>query len=201
MSRRILASVLCGAAILIGSWSVLGPLRGKLPSFLGDNPSVHIMMVLTILLYAYFLAMKPQTARKSAIDSLKVIRSSIIYIIAALFIAGATINLLPAKLVAEYLGGQAGFIAVLVGIAIGCILPACPFLAYPIVFSVYTLGAGLPGVLGMLFGSGTAFACVLACDLAYFNWKVMGLRLLLTIITALVAGILVYLVSISGGLI
>ena len=196
-----MASVLCSAAILIGSWSVLGPLRGKLPSFLGDNPSVHVMMILTVFLYIYISVIKPQIAGKSTSDSLKTIRSSIIYVIAALFIAGAAINLLPSKLVAEYLGEQAGFIAVLVGVAIGCILPACPFLSYPIIFSVYTLGAGLPGVLGMLFGSGTAFACVLACDLTYFNSKIMGIRLLLTIMTALVAGILVYIVNVSGGLI
>jgi len=201
MNRRLSASVLCGAAILVGSWSVLGPLRNKLPPFLGDNPSVHVMMILTVFLYIYIFAMKPQIAGKGTSDSLKAIRGSIIYIIAALFIAGAAINLLPSKLVAEYLGERAGFIAVLVGVAIGCILPACPFLSYPIVFSVYTLGAGLPGVLGMLFGSGTAFACVLACDLTYFNSKIMGLRLLLTIITALTAGILVYIVSISGSLI
>ena len=196
-----MASVLCGAAILVGSWSVLGPLRGKLPSFLGDNPSVHVMMILTVFLYIYISIIKPQIAGKSTSDSFKTIRSSIIYIIAALFIAGAAINLLPSKLVAEYLGEQAGFIAVLVGVAIGCILPACPFLSYPIIFSVYTLGAGLPGVLGMLFGSGTAFACVLACDLTYFNSKIMGIRLLLTIMTALIAGILVYIVNVSGGLI
>jgi len=201
MRRGILAGVLCCIAIFVGSWSVLDPLRGKLPFFLGDNPSVHVMMILTAFLYIYISVIKPQIVRKSVGDSLKAIRGSIIYIIAALFIAGAAINLLPSKLVAEYLGEQAGFIAVLIGVAIGCILPACPFISYPIVFSVYMLGAGLPGVLGMLFGSGTAFACVLACDLTYFNSKIMGIRLLLTIMTALVAGTLVYIVNATGGLV
>ncbi|MGQ9789019.1 MAG: permease [Candidatus Hadarchaeaceae archaeon] len=162
MSRGILAGILCVAAVLVSSWSVLGPLRGKLPLFLGDNPSVHVMMILTVFLCVYISAIKPQIARKSTGDSLKTIRGSIIYIIAALFIAGAVINLLPTEIVAEYLGEQAGFIAVLVGVAIGCVLPACPFITCPIIFSVFTLGAGLPGLLGMLFGSGTAYACVLA---------------------------------------
>lgn len=201
MKREISAGGLCGAAILVLSWLVLAPLKGKLPLFLGDNPSIHVMIIITIFIYAYVLITKPQIFVKSSSDSIKNIRGSIIYIIAALFIAGAAINLLPAELVAEYLGEKAGFLAVLVGVGIGCILPACPFISYPIIFSVYTLGAGFPGVLGMLFGSGTSFACVLACDLTYFNSKIMGVRLLLTIITALVAGILVYFFSLSGVLV
>jgi len=198
MKRGILAGALCGLAILVCSWLVLVPLRGKLPFFLGDNPSVHVMIIITVFLYAYVAIVKPQVATKSVGDSVKTVRGSIIYIIAALFVAGAAINLLPAKLVAEYLGEQAGIIAVFVGVAIGCILPACPFISYPIIFSVYTIGAGIPGILGMLFGSGTSFACVIACDLTYFNSRIMGVRLVLTIITAMIAGILVYSVSALG---
>lgn len=171
---------------------VLGPLRGSIPRFLGDNPSVHVMMVLTAFLYLYFSLAQPQVARKSAADSLRNLRELAVYILAALFIAGAVVNLLPSKTVAAYLGSQAGPLAVLIGVCIGFVLPACPFITYPIVMSIYAAGAGMPGVMGMLFGSGTAFACVLSCDLVYFNPRIMRLRLLLTVSTALVAGYLAY---------
>lgn len=190
--RRIFSGVICVCAILVGSWMVLGPVRGKIPLFLGDNPSVHIMIILTISIYMYFFLTKPEVAKKSARDSLKSLSSLSAYILAALFIAGAFTKILPHKTIAALLGGQAGITAVLVGVGIGVFLPACPFISYPIVMSIYASGAGLPGVMGMLFGSGTAFACVLSCDLAYFNSKIMGLRLLLTIFAALVAGFLAY---------
>ncbi|MEW6221920.1 MAG: hypothetical protein AB1476_01165 [Candidatus Hadarchaeota archaeon] len=193
MVSKALAGSFCVASILIGSFLVLGPLKGKIPSFLGDNPSVHAMIIMTVFLYLYFSLTKPNVAEKSARDSLKTLGNFAVYIVAALFIAGAVINLLPSKTVAAFLGAQAGPLAVLVGVGIGCILPACPFIAYPIIMGVYAAGAGLPGVMGMLFGSGTAFACVLSCDLAYFNSKIIGLRLLLTVSAALVAGFLAYL--------
>ncbi|MDI6643242.1 MAG: hypothetical protein QMD95_04235 [Candidatus Hodarchaeaceae archaeon] len=193
MKRNILIGIPFIIAFLIGSCMVLGPLKGKIPSLLGVNPSVHIMIILTISLYLYFSLTKPKVAEKSARDSLGALGNLAVYIVAALFIAGAVINLLPSKTIAAFLGEQAGLMAVLVGVGIGCILPACPFITYPIVMGVYAAGAGLPGVMGMLFGSGTAFACVLSCDLTYFNSKIMGLRLLLTISAALVAGFLAYL--------
>ena len=193
INRRIFAGFSCVLAVVVGSWAVLGPLRGKIPTYLGDNPIVHAMIILTISLYLYFYITKPELAKRSARDSIKNLRALAAYILAALFIAGAFINILPSKTIAAFLGDQAEIIAVLVGVAIGCILPACPFIAYPIIMSVYAAGASLPGIMGMLFGSGTAFACVLSCDITYFNSKMMGLRLLLTISTALIAGLLAYL--------
>jgi len=197
--NRRTSGVLCVGAILVGSWMVLGPLKGKIPSLLGDNPSVHVMIISTIFLYLYFSLTKPEVAKKSARDSLGALRKLAIYIVAAIFIAGAVINLLPSKTIAAYLGEQAGLMAVFVGVGIGCILPACPFIAYPIIMGVYAAGAGLLGVMGMLFGSGTAFACVLSCDLTYFNSKIMGLRLLLSTLAALVAGFLAYLTMTAVG--
>jgi hypothetical protein len=193
VNQKTLAGVLCAAAILIGSYMVVGPLKGKIPALLGDNPSVHIMMIATIFLYLYFSLIKPKMVEKSARDSLRALGNLAVYIVTALFIAGSAINLLPSKTVAAYLGEHAGLMAVLVGVGIGCILPACPFISYPIIAGVYAAGAGLPGVMGMLFGSGTAFACVFSCDLTYFNSKIMGLRLLLTTSAALVAGLFAYL--------
>lgn len=192
MDKRALG-ILCLAAIALSSWAILGPLRGKIPRPLGDNPSVHVMMALTVLLYLYFSLTNPEVARRSARDSLKNLGDLAIYIAAALFIAGAAINLLPSRTVAAYLGREAGPWAVLMGVGIGCILPACPFITYPIVMGIYAAGAGLQGVMGMLFGSGTAFACVLSCDLTHFGSRMMCLRLLLTASAAIVAGFLAYL--------
>ncbi len=197
MNRKNLTGFLCVAAILIGAWLVIGPLRGKIPSLLGTNPAVHVMMILTIFLYPYLFITKPELAKKSARDSLKILSDFAVYIVAALFIAGAVINLLPSETIAAYLGEKAGIIAVLVGVGIGCILPACPFLSYPIIMGVYAAGAGLLGVMGLLFGSGTAFACVLTGDITFFNSKMMGLRVLLTVSTALVAGLLVWFAGIT----
>lgn len=116
----------------------------------------------------------------------------LMFILSAIFIAGWALVFLPRGAVAGYLGEQAGIIAVFIGIAIGSILPACPFVSYPIIAGIYGAGAGLPGIMGLLFGAGLAFPCYLSNDLAYFGSRILVFRSFLTLASATVAGILVY---------
>lgn len=195
--KSLISGIACIAAAIFFSWLVLFPFR-KLP-FLGDyavffgkNPTIHALMVIALFFYIYLLINKPEIAKKSAINSVETIKDLAIYVLAALFIAGAAVNIYPAGALAEVLGQQAGIIAVFAGVAIGAVLPACPFVSYPVIGGLYAAGAGFNGVMGMLFGSGLGFACVIAADLSFFDSKVMGLRMFLTFVTALIAGSLVY---------
>lgn len=158
----------------------------------GSNPFVHALMIATLLAYLYLFIVKPKFARKCAKGSLKTIRDLAVPIIAALFIASAIRSLVPSEILAGFLGEQAGLAAVFLGVAIGSVLPACPFISFPIIAGVYAAGASLAGVMAMLFGSGLAFVCRVTCDLTFFNPKVAGIRVMLSFFTAVVAGLLVY---------
>lgn len=202
LDKNRLSGIICAAATVLLGWMVLGPFRklgflGEYSILLGKNPMIHVLIIVAIFLYLHLYITKPDVAKKSALNSISTVKDLVIYVIAALFIAGAAVNLYPADTLASLLGEQAGIVAVLVGVAIGSFLPACPFISYPIIGGLYAAGAGFPGVMGMLFGSGLGFACVIAADLSFFDSKIMGLRMSLTFISALIAGVLVYVSGIT----
>ncbi len=180
------------AITAIGSWAFLGPLRGTVPLWFGKNPLIHVMIVFGVSLYLLLSLTSPTMARKSIRDSFSTLKKLFPFILAALFIAGAAVTLVPKEILAGYLGEQAGPIAVLLGVGIGSVLPACPFVSYPLIAGLWAAGAGFPGIMGMLFGAGLAFPCYLSCDLTYFDHRIMALRIALTYLAALVAGFLVY---------
>lgn len=194
MKRNILIGIPFIIVFLIGSWAFVGPLKGSVPTFFGKNPLMHFLILLGVCLYGYLIIVKPRVAKKSAKDSIKTLKKLFLFIVAALFIAGAALTLVPKEALAGFLGEEAGLVAVFIGVAIGSILPACPFISYPIIAGVYGAGAGFPGIMGMLFGAGLAFPCYLTNDLTYFGSKVLAVRMALTFLAATTAGILVYLV-------
>lgn len=202
INRNLLSGAVCTAAAIFLSWLVLSPAM-KFPSlgeytiYFGKNPTIHVLIIFAVFLYLHLYVSKPDLAKRSALNSLSTVKDLIIYVLAALFIAGAAVNLYPAESLAGILGEQAGILAVFTGVAIGCVLPACPFISYPIIGGLYAAGAGFLGVIGMLFGSGLGFVCVISADLSFFNSKIMSLRILLTLISALTAGFLVYISGIT----
>ncbi len=196
-NRGLLSAIISILGTIILSWLVLFPFRklpflGKYRLILGKNPIVHVFIIAAFFLYLHLSITKPKLAKTSILDSLKTVKDLAIYVIAAIFIAGAVTNLYPANALAGVLGSQAGIIAVIIGVGIGSILPACPFISYPIIGGLYAAGAGFLGVMGMLFGAGLAFACVVAADLSFFNSRFLAMRLTLSLATATLAGVLVY---------
>jgi len=141
--NTILATVFL-ALFLTGSWVLLGPLRGSVPIYFGKNPVVHVLILLGGCLYLFLFTTNPKLARRCTKESMKTLTKMFVFILAALFIAGATLTLVPKKTLAGYLGEQAGPLAVLLGVGIGSVLPACPFVSYPVIAGVWAAGAGFP---------------------------------------------------------
>lgn len=196
-NRGLISTIISILGTIILSWLVLFPFRklpflGKYRLILGKNPIVHVFIIAAFFLYLHLSITKPKLAKTSILDSFTTVKDLAIYVIAAIFIAGAVSNLYPANALAGVLGNQAGIIAVIIGVGIGSILPACPFISYPIIGGLYAAGAGFLGVMGMLFGAGLAFACVIAADLSFFNSRFLAMRLTLSLATATLAGVLVY---------
>ncbi len=202
LDRKHLSAIISIIGTIVGSWLVLFPYRklpflGKYGLLLGKNPIIHVFIIGAIFLYVHLSITKPELAKKTVKESTTTVKDIAIYVIAAIFIAGAVSNLYPTKALAGILGNQAGIIAVLVGVGIGSLLPACPFISYPIIGGLYAAGAGFLGVMGMLFGAGLAFACVIAADLSFFNSRFLVMRVGLSLGTATLAGVLVYLFPVT----
>ena len=115
-----------------------------------------------------------------------------------MLIAGAVLELVPAEFLSSLLGQQAGFRGVISGLMIGTLLPACPFITYPLVGTLYNSGAGFASSMAMLFGSGLIFACYLTNDLTHFNLKILSLRVGFSLTAATIATTLLYFSGYSG---
>jgi uncharacterized membrane protein YraQ (UPF0718 family) len=188
--RKIIGPVLISIIPLYIYLLIVNPFQ--ITRFFGKCRGMQALIITTLCLYSYLSIFKPEAAKKSVRSSVEYFSKIILILIAALFIAGSIKHVIPQEVVARCLGEETGILAVFIGVAIGSILPACPLIFYPIVAGVYAAGAGLIGVLAILFGSGLAYACRICADLTFFNPKIAGLRLLLTFLTALLAGLLVY---------
>ncbi len=183
-------------AIILG-WLVLFPYR-KLPflgtyaPYLGKNPSIHLLIIVGLAIYLHLNISRPQLARESTQSSISALKTSLPNVLGALLIAGAAVQLIPGKLLASLLGEQAGLVAVFSGVSIGALLPACPFISYPIIGALYSAGAGFNGVMALLFGAGLGFICTISADLTFFNLQISVLRIVLSWLAAITAGLLFF---------
>jgi hypothetical protein len=195
--RKHIIGFICLLGTLLLSWLVLFPYRGlkflgPYRIYLGKNPAIHVLIAVAVFYYLYLILTSPARAAKSADVSWRTIKGSFLNIIGALLIAGAALELIPTTYLTALLGDQAGIRAVFAGVSIGTVMPACPFITYPIIAVLYGGGAGFAGTMAMLFGSGLAFACTISADIIHFDTKIMSLRLGLSFLAALVAALLFY---------
>ena len=195
--KKTLLGLICLFLALFFGWLVLFPFRklsflGEYAIYFGKNPVIHVLLLGAFFLYVFLFISKPDLAKNSALNSARTVKDVLVYVLIALFIAGAVVNVYPAGIFSQVIGPHTGVLGVFAGVALGAVLPACPFVSYPIIGGLYAAGAGIQGVMGMLFGSGLGFVCVISADLSFFDSRVMGLRILITFFTALVAGLLVY---------
>lgn len=111
--------------------------------------------------------------------------------ICALIAAGFIGKLMPSDLIARYLGGEAGFSAILVGTAAGLILPAGPVIAFSIAAVFARSGASVPALIAFI----TSWALFSAHRIFMYEIPLLGftftrLRLASVAIAPILAGLI-----------
>ena len=67
-------------------------------------------------------------------------------------IAGLMQVLIPRQQLVSWLGTEAGFRGILIGCAVGALIPGPPYAMYPLVASLYGGGASIGAVVGLMTG-------------------------------------------------
>ena len=67
-----------------------------------------------------------------------------------MFLAGMTQVILPADLVGRWMGSESGIVGVLIGTAVGSLVPAGPFVVFPLLGSTLATGAGVGAVAAFI---------------------------------------------------
>ncbi len=90
----------------------------------------------------------------------------------ALMLAGFLSQVMPGDLVASSIGGETGLSGIVIASLVGGLVPSGPFVSFPVAYTLFKSGAGIPQLIAFISGWGIfAFHRVLI-----YEWPLMGLR-------------------------
>jgi len=112
----------------------------------------------------------------------------------AFVLAGMLQSALPPRVIREWLGQRAGLRGVLIGGACGALIPAGPYVAFPIISGVYKAGAGISTVIAFVTGWAMMGVGKIPFELAFMGTRFTLLRILLFLAFPFLAGWAAYLV-------
>jgi uncharacterized membrane protein YraQ (UPF0718 family) len=101
----------------------------------------------------------------------------------ALVAASAIAELLPDRLIAQWLGHDSGLMGILIASALGGLLPGGPMVSFPIAILVAKDGAGGPQIIALVTGWAVyAFHRVISYEAPMLGWRFVGLRMIASLI-------------------
>ncbi len=114
--------------------------------------STVLMLVIAAVLLAIAARRDRETAKKGIIKGGKTLINMLPLLVSAFLLAGLLETVLPREIVSEFLGEEAGFKGLLIGSVAGALIPGGPYVAFPIIYSIYRAGAGIPTTVSFIAG-------------------------------------------------
>lgn len=142
------------------------------------------LILLAMLTVAWVLLARrqPETIRPALVNAAGEVRKIAWRIPFALLFAAFLAALLPPELVLRTVGGETGFMGVVVASAVGAILPGGPFVAFPLAVGLAERGAGTAQLVALV----TAWSVLAVQRAVVFELPMMGWRFtLLRVATSL----------------
>ena len=102
---------------------------------------------------------------------------------AAMLAAGFAGALLPADLIATWMGGQSGWIGIFLASAIGIVVPSGPVLSFPIALALAKAGVGVPQLVAFL----TSWSLLSITNTLAWDIPILGVRFTVARLAASVA--------------
>lgn len=118
-------------------------------SWLGGMGGGYLAFALVTMALCYLLV-GPEAVRESLSDSIDLILRVAPVLACAVVIGGLFPILIPRDVISRWLGEESGVRGVLIGSFAGAITPAGPFVAFPVVVSLYRAGADAAALVSYL---------------------------------------------------
>ncbi len=166
----------------------------ELTDIIGKNWGQRGIIFGTVILYMYLLLFRPRDAVEGIKNGLMNFFGLFTLIIAALLLASAIRTLVPTRSIQKYLGPKAGLKGVLTGGLLAGLLQGGPYAVYPIIKGLEKEGVGLSVILSMLVGYSIIGSGRIPYGLAFFEAKVIGIRIFLGVSLAVLSGVILYFV-------
>lgn len=109
----------------------------------------------------------------------------------ALLMAVFLAEILPNELVGGWIGGDTGFQGLVIASVAGGLVPAGPYVAFPIALTLLNSGAGVPQLIAFITSwSLVAVHRIVALELPMMGWRFVAVRLVTTLPLPLLSGTL-----------
>ncbi len=106
----------------------------------------------------------------------------------AFLLAGLIQVCVPPETITTWLGEESGWQGIVLGTLAGSLILGGPYAAFPVISSIYELGAGLATVIAMITGWALLGLGQLLMGLAFIGLRFTVLRTLLVLICPFIAG-------------
>lgn len=154
-----------------------------------------LMAVIAIILA--LVSRKRGLARKGLQHGAKQIITFFPIIVVAFVMAGMLQVLLPREFVASWLAEEAGMSGILFGTAGGSILAIGPYVAFPMINSIYLAGAGLGTVIALITGWCILSLSRLPYEAGFLGFKFTFIRLIICLPLVILSGAIGLFIGIS----
>jgi uncharacterized membrane protein YraQ (UPF0718 family) len=109
-------------------------------------------------------------------------------LIFAMIIAGIIPQLIPQEAISRWVGAESGWRGILIGSAVGGMMPGGPFVSLPMAAGLLRVGAGIGTMVALLTGWSLLAFSRLPMEIGIMGWKFVLIRLACTFFMAPIAG-------------
>ena len=155
------------------------------------SPVMVIIYVLPVILGIYAFSRGDRSFQRGLIRGMEQLAIIVPRMICALIAAEFLALLIPTEFISQFLGNDAGIIAILIGSMTGLMVPSGPVISFSIAATFFNAGASVPSVIAFL----TAWSLftghrILIYEIPLLGLSFLRLRLLSVLILPVLAGLI-----------
>mgnify|MGYP006287136307 CR=1 FL=1 len=150
--------------------------------------SFIILLILAVLAWAYAYRKGDGSHNRGFTIAGKTFIGIAPLLLVAFIMAGFIQVVIPPELIQSWLGQESGLKGVLIGSLGGALLPGGPYIAFPIIASIFQAGAGMGTAVAFVTGWAMWGVANMPFELAIIGHRFMFLRLALVLIIPPFAG-------------
>jgi uncharacterized membrane protein YraQ (UPF0718 family) len=150
------------------------------------------IIIIVIALYVTFSLRDAKVSAKALDYSYNMGLDIFFLFTSGIAIVGAMMVLIPGNIVIATLGKQTGLWGILIGVAIGSVLPAGGYIRLPVVLALLTLGAGVGTVVAIL---ATRSLLYIPQSIAFFGIRVESVLIPSFLICGFSAGLFAHVIA------
>ncbi len=129
--------------------------------------------------------------RQGSVTSLLLLRAVSRMLVLGMLLAAMTQIILPEEIITRWMGEESGFTGILIGTAVGAVVPGGPYVVIPLTGSLFLSGAGVGAVAAFLTAWNTIPATrTLMWELPFLGGAFSSSRMLVNLPFPIVAGLL-----------